>query len=110
MYNNQRIKKQQRQQQRQRQPAAAVARGRSGSTSSFLPFAIGPNGARKTRAGRRVAIPEELGRRHRFVVLTTSYKINALPSHFHSPYCAYNTPNKPCTTHTNCVYKNQNKN
>jgi hypothetical protein len=32
-----------------------------------LHFAIGPNCARKTRAGRRVAMPEELGRRHRVV-------------------------------------------
>jgi hypothetical protein len=30
--------------------------------------------------------------------------------HFHSPCCAYNAPNKPCTTHTNYIYKNQNKN
>jgi hypothetical protein len=32
---------------------------------------------------------------------------------FHIPQplcCAYNAPNKPFTTHTNCVYKNQNKN
>jgi hypothetical protein len=41
-------------------------------------FAIGPKGARKKRTGRRVAMPEELDRRHRVAVVTTSYKINAL--------------------------------
>jgi hypothetical protein len=67
---------QQQAQQRQRQAAAAVVRGSSGS----IPFAIRPKGARKTRTGRRVAMPEELGRRHRVAVavVTTSYKINAL--------------------------------
>jgi hypothetical protein len=65
-------------QQRQRQPATAVARGSSASIFHFVIFAIGPKGARKKRTGRRVIMPEEPGRRHRVVVVTTSYKINAL--------------------------------
>jgi hypothetical protein len=89
MNNNQRSKRTQTQaqaqaQQRQCQPAAAVASGRQ--RQHRLSFDIGPKCARKTRAGGRVVMPEELGRRHRVVgwqqqQLLTFYKL----MHFHSP-------------------------
>jgi hypothetical protein len=34
-----------------------------------VPFAIGPKGASKIRTCKRVAMPEELGRRHRVAVV-----------------------------------------
>jgi hypothetical protein len=73
--------------QQARQPAAAVTSGRSGRTSSCP-----SQGARKNRAGRRVAMPEELGRRHRVAVCSNRQQLPIRPMHFGSPGCAYNAP------------------
>ena len=60
---------------------------------------IRPEGARKTRPGRRVVVSEELGRRHRVVVATTSYEVNAFRQPLLRLQTTNNTPDKPCTTH-----------
>jgi hypothetical protein len=102
MNNNQRNKR------NKRNSASAPARGSSGKRAQqqqLVSFAIRPKGARKNRTGRRVAMPEELGRRHRVAVVTTSFKSNAL----RQPRLRLQrlpTPNKPCPTHTNCDHKN----
>ena len=73
--------------------------GQEGETQS-------PKGARKTRTGRRVTVPEELARPAASVVGWQQLLIKLM--HFHSPCYAYNAPNEPFTTYANCVYKNQN--
>ena len=63
---------------------------------------IRPEGARKTRPGRRVVVSEELGRRHRVVVATTSYEVNAFRQPLLRLQTTNNTPDKnraPRTTH-----------
>jgi hypothetical protein len=80
MNNNQRNKQQA--QQRHSAPACGSS-GTWAQQQHLVPFAIGPKGASENRTGRRVAMPEELGRRVAVVTLsgnnlTTSYKINAL--------------------------------
>jgi hypothetical protein len=61
-----------------------------------------PKCARKPLTGRRVAVPEELGRRYRASrrwLATTSYKINALPQpllRLQRPQRAVHHPHKLC--------------